>query len=289
MKVLFATDGAEHSERARAMLARLADLGRTHIVAMSVNGFETAMRKAEQEGHFSTEEAHAAAQRAADEAVKSLHDDGFDHVGARVEDGDEATEIVNAAETEGFELVVVGTGKERWLDTITLGSVSSSVLHAAPCPVLVVHRAPEGEGPVRVVVGADGSEGSDHSIAAFVALADPLRCGEVTVATAAHPLALPPGGPAGEASLALEVADDELVLANRHAEAAADTLTGAGFHVTTDVAVGGAAGVLLEQAERRGADLVVVGARGLGRFRAKVLGSVSDRVIRHAPATLVGR
>jgi len=47
--------------------------------------------------------------------------------------------------------------------------------------------------------------------------------------------------------------------------------------------------VLLEGAERREADLVVVGARGLGRFRAKMLGSVSDRLIRHAPATLVGR
>ena len=34
------------------------------------------------------------------------------------------------------------------------------------------------------------------------------------------------------------------------------------------------------------ADLVVVGARGLGRIRAKVMGSVSDRVIRAAPATL---
>jgi nucleotide-binding universal stress UspA family protein len=33
----------------------------------------------------------------------------------------------------------------------------------------------------------------------------------------------------------------------------------------------------------------VIGARGLGRFRAKVLGSVSDRVVRHAPATFVGR
>jgi len=34
---------------------------------------------------------------------------------------------------------------------------------------------------------------------------------------------------------------------------------------------------------------VVVGARGLGRFRAKVLGSVSDRVLRKAPASLIGR
>ena len=51
--------------------------------------------------------------------------------------------------------------------------------------------------------------------------------------TAAAPLALPPGGPAGESILGREVADDEMVLASRHAEAAADPLRAAGFDVET--------------------------------------------------------
>jgi nucleotide-binding universal stress UspA family protein len=288
MKVLFATDGAEHSVRAGTMLSRLADPARAEIVVMSVNGFETAMRTAQREGHYSVEDAHAAAEAAAEAAARDLRSAGFERVEARVLEGDEATTIVHAAETEGFELVVVGSGKERWLDTVVLGSVSSSVVHAAPCPVLAVHQAPESDGTIRVVVGADGSEGAAHSIGAFAALADPARC-EVTVVTAAHPLALPPGGPAGEATMAQEVPDDELVVANRHVETAAGRLADAGFHVESEVVPGGAARALLEQAERRHADLVVVGARGLGRFRAKVLGSVSERVIRHAPATLVGR
>ena len=119
-------------------------------------------------------------------------------------------------------------------------------------------------------------------------LADPERV-EVTVVTAAQPLALPPGGPAGGELAAAEVDDEELRSGNRYADEAAATLRDAGFRVETEVVAGSPATVLLEQAERREADLVVVGARGLGRFRAKVLGSVSDRVMRHAPATLVGR
>lgn len=288
MKVLFATDGAEPSARAGAMLARLADRARTEIVVMSVSSFGIAMREAQKHHHYSVEEAHEAARGAADEGAGMLRAAGFERVEARVEDGDEASEIVHAASTEDFELVVVGSGKERWLDSVVLGSVSSSVLHASPCPLLVVHRAPQGDDTIRVIVGADGSEGAAHSIAAFAALADPAAC-EVTVVTAARPSAMPPGGPAGEGVLMQEAAGDELELANRHAEAAAGTLVDAGFRVVTEVVAGSAATVLLEQADRRRVDLVVVGARGLGRFRAKVLGSVSERVIKHAPATLVGR
>jgi nucleotide-binding universal stress UspA family protein len=45
---------------------------------------------------------------------------------------------------------------------------------------------------------------------------------------------------------------------------------------------------LLSEARAVGADLVVVGARGLGGLR-RAIGSVSDKLARHAPATLVGR
>jgi nucleotide-binding universal stress UspA family protein len=48
---------------------------------------------------------------------------------------------------------------------------------------------------------------------------------------------------------------------------------------------GPASNGLLEAA--RDADLVVVGARGLGGFRGLALGSVSDQVVRHAPCPVV--
>ena len=154
MNVLFATDGAEPSERAREMLARTADPARTHLTVLSVNDFDVAMREAQLRGHYSPEAGQEAAQRAVDEAVAALAAAGLDDVEGLVVAGDEASEIVQAAETQDTDLVVVGSGKEGWLDTVVLGSVSSSVLQGSPCPVLVVHRAPEGDGPIRVVVPA---------------------------------------------------------------------------------------------------------------------------------------
>lgn len=52
--------------------------------------------------------------------------------------GDPATKIIEQAESDGADLIVIGTrgliAAKRWL----LGSVSTQVTHHAPCDVLVV-------------------------------------------------------------------------------------------------------------------------------------------------------
>jgi nucleotide-binding universal stress UspA family protein len=54
------------------------------------------------------------------------------------------------------------------------------------------------------------------------------------------------------------------------------------------VAVAGApADVLVEEAERRGADLIVVGRRGLSGAERLVMGSVSSKVARTAPCSVL--
>lgn len=55
--------------------------------------------------------------------------------------------------------------------------------------------------------------------------------------------------------------------------------------VTLTTRAGGAASVLTQTAE--GADLLVVGARGLGGFRGLLLGSVSQQAVAHSPCPVV--
>ena len=81
--------------------------------------------------------------------------------------------------------------------------------------------------------------------------------------------------------------DDELRVAA--SEVIAEQLQKVGgsdeVEITTTVRSGGAAAVLCEVAQ--GADLLVVGARGLGGFRGLLLGSVTHQVVAHAPCPVV--
>ena len=58
-------------------------------------------------------------------------------------------------------------------------------------------------------------------------------------------------------------------------------------NVTTFVQSGDFADEILEVAKDEGADMIVIGSRGLGTLRATVLGSVSQKVLHHATQTVV--
>ncbi|MDP9331644.1 MAG: universal stress protein [Actinomycetota bacterium] len=77
-----------------------------------------------------------------------------------------------------------------------------------------------------------------------------------------------------------QLAEDKLAAAMREARAEARDV-----EMETIAAEGQAAKVLLETA--KGADLLVVGSRGLGGFRELLLGSVSQQCAQHATCPVV--
>lgn len=52
-------------------------------------------------------------------------------------EGDPAEKIVEAAEEENVDVIIMGTGKSK-IDKHLLGSVSEKVVHSAPCTVLLI-------------------------------------------------------------------------------------------------------------------------------------------------------
>ena len=68
---------------------------------------------------------------------------------------------------------------------------------------------------------------------------------------------------------------------------AADTVREAGLEVETFAREGDPADAILDVAEERGADLIVVGNKGMTGARRFLLGSVPNRVSHHAPCSVL--
>jgi nucleotide-binding universal stress UspA family protein len=135
----------------------------------------------------------------------------------------------------------------------------------------------------RIVVGVDGSETSLHALR----WAD--RQAQLTGATLEAVIAweMPASfGWAGAVPGLPEDVDIGAIATENLLEAIRQALPKDRADAVTPVSMmGNPAQAILDRAE--GAELVVVGARGLGTFRATLLGSVSHTVTLHAPCPVV--
>jgi nucleotide-binding universal stress UspA family protein len=134
-----------------------------------------------------------------------------------------------------------------------------------------------------IVVGVDGSEAGGKALRFAIEEAR-IRGGEVKAVSAWHVPAVvyEVGWTAAPIDLAEfpKLAQESLEKTLEEAGVAA-----AGVTVTPVVREGQPADILCEEAE--GADLLVVGSRGLGGFRGLLLGSVSQQCANHAPCPVV--
>lgn len=185
----------------------------------------------------------------------------------------------------GASLLVVGARGLGGFRGMLLGSVSQHCLHHATCPVAVVRHdgaATEGDAVERIVVGIDGSDTSGHALTWAVEEAC-LRQASLEVVHAWH---VPYVGGYLYTAGALDPTAFEDA-ARSTLEAAIDGIdtTGLAHPAKRILTNGGAASALLDAA--KGADLVVVGSRGLGGFGGLLLGSVSHQVAHHATCPVV--
>ena len=137
-----------------------------------------------------------------------------------------------------------------------------------------------------IVVGVDGSPASLDALRWALAEAA-ARCAMLRAVHAwSHPLVTTPLGPVVPAldpeALAELAGAARAQLEQALASAGAAE---AGVQVEPEVVEGGPAAMLLDAAQ--GAELLVVGSRGLGGFRGLLLGSVSQQCAQHASCPVV--
>jgi nucleotide-binding universal stress UspA family protein len=132
----------------------------------------------------------------------------------------------------------------------------------------------------RIVVGFDGSEHARKALERAADLADGASVAVVCSADVSRLMRDPAGG-----ASPVDPADAE---ARSAALAEARTyLEGRGIEGTFVEGLGHPADVIVQEAEESGADLIVVGTRGLNAAKRLVLGSVSTNVVHNAPCDVL--
>jgi len=138
-----------------------------------------------------------------------------------------------------------------------------------------------------IVVGTDGSDTARQAVREAIALAAALSA-SIELVSAYEPVA---GQRLREESREaprdlqwmINARDDvEATLREAEAEVAA-----AGVAVRTYAREGDAADAILDVAEERGADLIVVGNKGMTGAKRFLLGSVPNKVSHHAPCSVL--
>jgi nucleotide-binding universal stress UspA family protein len=201
--------------------------------------------------------------------------------------GRAASVIVDDAREFRADLVIVGSRGHGAIATLLLGSVSSEVVDHAPCPVLVAR----GRSLTRAVFATDDSPSAQaaEAILARWPIFASLPIHVLSVAEVVHPwtTGIAPSMygqvlDADAAELRESKAQHEQVAAD-----AAGRLWDSGRRVDSEMRDGDPAGQIIAAAEKRGADLIVLGSRGRTGLTRLLLGSVARNVLSGSTASVL--
>ena len=137
-KILIATDGSEYTKEAVKKGLSLAKMLDAEVIGLYVVDVSPIVPLTLDETTFPMVEF----LRNEGEDVLGRLKKQAEEMGVRIrtmkKEGIPADEILNTAEEEDVDLIVIGTLGRSALEKLLLGSVAEKVIRHAPCPVLVV-------------------------------------------------------------------------------------------------------------------------------------------------------
>lgn len=216
------------------------------------------------------------------ETVCERYDD--DRIETLVHYGRPVHKILQTADEEDIDTIVIGSHGRDGATRLLLGSVAETVARRSPVPVTVVRQPAERyEAPDHVLVPFEGSDASKH------ALQYALDRFEDATVTALY-VAVPAKGDTGTVDNvfdALEDWDDERTAHVESILSAAETVAADSDRtVDTQNIDGTPADAIIEFADEEGIDRIVLGSTGRDGLTRLLLGSVAETVVRRSPVSV---
>lgn len=223
--------------------------------------------------------------------------------------GPVADAILDTADTLGADLIAMSTHGRGGLRRFLLGSVTTQVIQHARIPVLLRRAGSQilvPTSPIRHILVA--LDGSPHAALVLPHVGELAKCAKARVTllrvverTATESLddeadllmaalsSIPPVRPAPQVDDETDLAGQDLRShrldeAQSYLDSVAHDVAAWDVPVDTVVQTGDPAEAILDLAKAAQADVVAMATHGLGGVRRFLLGSVADKVLRHASA-----
>ncbi|MEF8776776.1 MAG: universal stress protein [Haloarculaceae archaeon] len=283
--ILAPTDGSDHARRAAAHAGALAAAFNADVHLLAVTDIQSAA------GPFSAggvdSEYRDRFENQARDWLTGTEGAVTDDVGRHtaLREGKPAQTIAEYTSEVGADLITMGTHGRSGVSRYVLGSVTERVLRLADAPVFTVgaeDRTDPGAPIEDVLVPTDGSERAATAIEHGMAFAgiDGARIHAVSVLDDSLGLEDP-------APLEDEVRGKMEEEAHTATQRVADAAAAAGLEAVVELRRGNPAAELLAYVDDAGIDVVAMGTQGRTGLNRYLLGSTTERVVRHAPVPVI--
>jgi nucleotide-binding universal stress UspA family protein len=194
------------------------------------------------------------------------------------EEGETYERIVDLADAENCDVIVVGRRGRRHFERALVGSVTARVIGHTQRDVLVVPNNTV-LGWKKILVATDGSKYSAVAVDKAVAFAKSYGGGLVVVSIVDVPTEFYAEAP--------QAVEDMIRKAKEYTAAVKKQAEAAGVKAETFIGEAEADEAIIKLAAEQGVNMIVVGSHGRTGLRRLLMGSVTEKVIGNAPCPVL--
>ncbi|MGM0502801.1 MAG: universal stress protein [Bacillota bacterium] len=271
-KVLLATDFSKTAEKLTDALVELKNLGIEEVLILQV-------LKADINSPQAVEYAKEADKKLLAKSRKKAEKIGLE-VATKIELGDPAKQIVKVAEEENCDLILIGSHSGGIIKSILLGSTTHNVIRRSSVPVLIEKYEEINEGKLKaasekkfnqILLPIDFSDSTNQVLDIIEKMNAPSE--EITLISII------------ESSNSLEELDKRKSEVKSKLERVQEKLAANNIESDYDIEVkhGDPAVNIVEIAEEKESNLIIMPTRGQGSIKELLIGSTAEQVAKKSP------